>query len=205
MKLQISYNLTNLTTALELAQQTAEYADILGVGALLIFKEGIKAIKLFKTTFPNKEISAEIALSEKANETVGLFANAGASYVSVLAGAYHRTIKKAVEACKTHDIKLSLDLLDAHSAGQSAMDAKAMGVSTLILHRTPSSDEPIDIFNEWQNVRDNTMLPVFITGKIDRANIQQIIDLKPQGIIIGTAITKADDPVQEAKYFKSLL
>ena len=36
-------------------------------------------------------------------------------------------------------------------------------------------------------------------------NIDKVIALKPQGVIIGSAITQADDPEKEATYFKSLL
>jgi 3-dehydro-L-gulonate-6-phosphate decarboxylase len=205
MKLQITYNFSDITQALEIANHTAEHADILGIGSLLIYKNGVESIKKFKSLFPSHEIFIEIPIFEKAQDTVALFAKAGASYVSVLAGASHSTIKKTIETAKNYDIKIALDLLDAHSHGQSAHDAKTLGVDLVIIHRTVTTQDGSDYITEWQNVRENTKLPVFVTGKIDRVNIQQIIDLKPQGIIIGAAIIKADNPAQEAKYFKSLM
>lgn len=206
MKLQISYNLPDLNQALEIAQHTAEFADIIGIGSLLLFKEGIKAVKIFKSTFPNKEIFAEAKLIEKAPDTVTMLAQAGASYISVLAGALHSTIKKSVETAKLFDAKIALDLLDAHSIGQSAHDAKTMGVDMLIINRLPHKpEEALEIESEWHSARENTNLPIFITGKIDKSNIQQIIDLKPQGIMVGSAITRASSPKQEAHYIHSLL
>ena len=205
MKLHISYNFPDLSHALDIAQHTAEFADIIGVGSLLLFKEGAKAIKSFKAAFPHKEIFAEAFVVEKAPEAVGMFAQAGARYVSVLAGTYHNAIKKAVETAKEFDAKIMLDLLDAHSIGQSALDAKTLGVNSIIMHRTRTPDAAIEIDSEWQHVRENTQLPVFITGKIDESNIQQLIALKPQGIMIGAAITKADNPAKQAQFFKSLL
>lgn len=205
MKLHISYNFVELSQALEIAQQTAEFADILGVGSLLLFKEGVKAIKTFKSTFPDKEIFAEANIAEKADEAVSMLASAGANYISVLSGVYHNTIKKAVETAKAFDAKIALDLLDSHSPGQSALDAKALGASSIILHRTHTPSEAVDIENEWQNVKENTKLPLFVTGKIDEANFEQILDLKPQGIIIGSAITKSENPAKLASYFKSLM
>jgi 3-hexulose-6-phosphate synthase len=206
MKLQISYNLPDIQQALEIAQQTAEFADIIGVGSLLLFKEGIKAIKLFKSTFPNKEIFAEAKIIEKAQDSVTMLAQAGARYISVLAGSPHNTIKKAVETAKLFDAKIALDLLDSHSIGQSAHDAKIIGIDMLIINRFPNTPGTnLEIESEWHSARENTALPIFITGKIDKSNIHQIIDLKPQGILIGSAITRASSPKQEAYNIKNLL
>jgi 3-hexulose-6-phosphate synthase len=206
MKLQISYNFPDIQQAIEIAQQTAEFADIIGVGSLLLFKEGIKAIKLFKSTFPNKEIFAEAKIIEKAQDSVTMLAQAGARYISVLAGSPHNTIKKAVETAKLFDAKIALDLLDAHSIGQSAHDAKTIGIDMLIINRIPHiPGTNLEVESEWHSARENTALPIFITGKIDKSNIQQIIDLKPHGILIGSAITRANSPKQEAYNIKNLL
>jgi len=205
MKLHITYDLSDLSQALKIAEQTAEFADIIGIGSLLIFKEGVKAIQTFKAAFPNKPLFAEVKISEKADEAIALIANAGASYITVLAGASHHTIKKAVDAAKGLDVKIALDLLGAPSIGQSALDAKTLGAHVLILHRPPTTDEETDLDAEFSNVRDNSQLPIFITGKIDESNIEKIRDLRPQGIMIGAAITKADNPAKAAYNFKMLL
>ena len=55
MKLQISFELTNLSDALDLAKKTHQYADIIEVGTLLIYKEGVKAVEAFRKEFPDKE------------------------------------------------------------------------------------------------------------------------------------------------------
>lgn len=206
MKLHITYNVPDLTQAITLAEQTAEYADILGVGSLLLFREGVRAIKTFKASFPDKDIFAEARLTEKAPEAVNMMANAGASYISILAGAYTSTIKKAVDAAKSSDVKIALDLLDAQSIGQTALDAKTLGVHVLILHRTPSGPRDIaELEAEWHNVRENTNVPIFITGKITEDQIESIIALKPHGLMVGTAITKADHPAKVAHAFKTLI
>ena len=65
MKLQISYNFTDLDQALDIARKTVDYADIIEVGPLLIYKEGINAIKQFKTNFPKKPIFANAKITDK--------------------------------------------------------------------------------------------------------------------------------------------
>ena len=205
MKLHFTYNLPDIAQALKVAEQTAECADILGVGSLLLFKEGIKAIQAFKTTFPNKEIFVEANLVEKADLAVTMMAQAGASYISVLAGTFNQTIKKAVETANRFDVKIALNLLDSHSMGQTAMDAKTLGVHLLIMHHAANSEDMDSMLEEWRNVRDNTKLPIFVTGKIDLSNLTEIIELKPQGIMIGAAVTKAENPSRAAHTLRELI
>ncbi len=204
MKLHFTYNLADLNQALSIAEQTAEFADILGIGSLLLYKEGINAIKTFNKKFPNKDIFVEAHIIEKADEAVKMMAESGAKYISVLAGTLNSIIKKAVNAAQQFDAKIALDLLDAAAAGQSALDAKTLGVDLLILHRPPQATST-DLEAEWRNVHDNTKLPLFITGKIDDSDIKQILELKPNGIMIGSAVTKADNPAKMAHHFRSLI
>ena len=94
MKLQISYELTDLVKALELAKKTHMFADILEVGTLLIYKEGIKAVETFRQEFPGKEIIADAKISDRSTDAITLFANAGANIISVLAGTANKTTGK---------------------------------------------------------------------------------------------------------------
>src|SRR3972149_7624419 len=116
MKLHFTYNLTDLNQALSIAEQTAEFADILGIGSLLLYKEGLNAIKTFNKKFPNKDIFVEAHNIEKADEAVKMMAESGAKYISILAGTLNSIIKKAVNAAQPFDAKIALDLLDAAAA-----------------------------------------------------------------------------------------
>ena len=205
MKLHFTYNLPDLAQALKIAEQTAECADILGVGSLLLFKEGVKAVSAFRAAYPNKIIFVEANLVEKAEQAVTMFAQAGANYISMLAGSLNSSVKKAVETGNRFDVKIALDLLDASSVGQSAMDAKALGIDMLLFHRGPVNEDINEVDSAWHNVRDNSKLPIFITGKIDGSNFVDIVNLKPQGIMLGAAITKAESPAKAAHQFRSLI
>jgi len=205
MKLQISYNFTDLTQALDIARKTADYADILEIGPLLIYKEGINAIKQFKTNFPKKSIFANAKITDSAQSAISLFAQAGATFISMLAGIPQNTIKKAADEAKRLDVELVLDIIDIHNAGQFMLDAKHLGIDILLIHNPSSIIDPTELFSQWQGIQGNTQLPLYITDKINRENIHQILSLKPHGIAIGSAITKSDNPHMEAQFFKSLL
>ena len=205
MKLQISFDDGFSTNALEIAEKVEQYADIFEVGSSIVLKEGTKAVENFKKKFPTKEIFADIKLVDRIDGTINSYADSGADYVTILAGTSNSIIQKASQLAHARNIKIAMDLVDAYSMGQSAMDAKALDIDLIICHRPHETNSLTKLLEEWQTIRGNTSLPIFVAGGINRSNIEKIISLKPQGIIIGNAITKADDPAKEAAFFKSLL
>jgi len=50
----------------------------------------------------------------------------------------------------------------------------------------------------------NTPLPIFVSAKINRNTIFNILNIKPDGIIVGKSIIDAEDPTDEAKFFYDL-
>ena len=97
-----------------------------------------------------------------------------------------------------------LDLLDASSVGQSALEAKNLGVDALLFH-SAYDEQDTTILDKWDMVKGNSELPVFVSAKIGRESVEEIVKLLPDGIIIGRAITGAENPAQEAQYFAKLI
>ncbi len=205
MKLQIKYNVLDIAHALDIAKKTAEFADILEIGSLLIFQHGVQAVTNFKEKFPEKEIYVDTKIANKAEKTVKIFSQAGATYISVLAGTYHSVTREAVRSAKEENTQIVLDLIDAISPGELASHAQMLGVSTLLFHRAQTPNGTIETESNWDIVRDNTKLPIFVKGKINRETINDIMLLKPTGVVIGSAITESNDPAQEAHYFNALI
>lgn len=205
MKLQISYNFDDLEHALEIAETTFNFADIIEVGSLLIFKEGINAIQVFKKNFPRKPLFANVKISENVQASVELVAGAGATMISILGGIPQNTVKKATEIAHKLDVKIVLDVFDMQTAGQVALDSKTLGIDAILLHQPPHPFDVTDFASHWQSVQANTELPLFITGNVDRSNINYIKNLKPACIAIGSGITKSDNPASEAQFFKSVV
>ncbi len=205
MKLQIRYNFTDLAHALEIAQQTATYADIVEIGTLLIFKEGINAVKEFKKNFPNKPLYVDAKIADRGTESTELFCQAGASFVSVLSNTYYYIIKDAVNTAKSYNAEIVLDFISTEMPGQVAAEATNLGASRILLHRARTPDQSIDLEQDWASVRENTDLPIFIKGKIDAQVLRDIMPLKPEGVVIGSAITYAHNPAEEAQKIRELL
>lgn len=101
--------------------------------------------------------------------------------------------------------KIMLDLIDASSLGQAALDAKSLGVDALLFHKPANEDAELTFLDRWDMVRGNTPLPVFVSAPVTRENIHDIIAIRPSAVVIGAAIIEASDPKAEAAYYRSLL
>jgi len=205
MKFQISFDFTDLEKALEVAQKVAPFVDILEVGTILIYKSGVTAVERFKDKFPDKIIFADAKIVDRPREAVEIFSQAGADYISVLAGTNNDIIRTAAQTAHSNKSKVALNLVDAYSPGQSVMDAKTLGVDLILCHKPIAPNRLNDSLADWQYVRGNTSLPLFIAGGINKTNISKVLELKPQGIALGSVITDADDPAKEAEYFRALI
>lgn len=200
MKFHLSYATSSLEEALSLAEATASYVDIMGISPLLLYKEGVKAISQFRASFPHKELFVEANITEKTEQLTKMFALAGATYISVAAGTFYSNIQRAVITAKERNVKIVLNLLDASQVGQVTIDAKNLGVHSLMFNQ-PSQEAQTDINSLWLSVRENTQLPIFIASKITLATLPSIAQLNPYGVVVGSAIIKASDPVKEAAAF----
>jgi 3-keto-L-gulonate-6-phosphate decarboxylase len=204
MRLQISFDTPDLQYALDIAKQVAPHCDILEVGTLLIYKNGIHAVQEFKKHFPDKLILADAKIVDRAKDAITLLADAGADWITVMSGTGKQVIHTACTTAANLGKKVMLDLLDASSVGQSALEAKNLGVDGLLFHEPYDVQQSLVFLDKWEMIRGNTDLPIFISANITRKTLEEIILLKPAGIIIGSSITDTPNPGEEALYFKEI-
>lgn len=201
MKLQISFDLTDIDKAIDLAKVVDQYADIFEIGMVLIYKYGISSVQQFREAFPYKKIVVDTKIVDRPKESVSIFGQLHIDMITVMAGATKDTIQSVSAYAQDAKMKTILDLLDTNSIGQAAMDAKTYGVDGLVIHNTHEEVDPMQLTEKWEMVRGNTQLPIFIGGKLNRDFLPIIHSLKPDGIIVGSAILKASDPQAEAAFF----
>lgn len=204
MKLHISFNLTNLQEALTTAKDVEDFCDAFEIGPVTLMQNGMQAIKEFRTTFPQKTIICDCNITEFEKEIVALASQAGCDWVTALAGAGTNTIHNTCTSAHNAGKKVMVDFIDVSSAGQIAADAKAFGVDALVVHNSNDAN-PYALLDRWDMIKGNTTLPVFIGTNITRVNLDQLIKLDPAGLIIGRAITFAENPREEAAYFYNII
>lgn len=205
MKLQITFNSSDLQQSLSVAKQVAHLADQIEVGSLLLGRYGLDAVQKFRAELPQSKLVVNSKIIEFGKDCTKMNIEAGADWVTVLAGANPEIIHAACTVAHDLGKKVILDLIDARSQGQSALEAKSYGIDAILLHQPYDSFDPIGLFDDWDLVRGNTDLPIYISAKINRETISSILELNPDGLAIGKAITFAQDPIAEAEFFQNLL
>lgn len=204
MKLQIAFDITDLDEAISVAHKVAEQSDILEIGTLLIYKHGVAAVERFRQEFPKKILLADTKIIDRGKEAVATMAHAGADWITVMAGTGKEVIHSASTMAHQLNVKVMLDLVDSSSLGQSAMEAKNLGADALLFHQAYDEKDALILLDKWEMVRGNTPLPIFISAKINRNTIFNILNIKPDGIVVGKSIIDAEDPAEEAKFFYNL-
>lgn len=204
MKIQISFDLTDLQKAMDIAQEVAEFVDNLELGAILMYKYGTSAIETFKKAFQNKTIVADAKIVDRSSQLVALFSSSGADWITVMSGTSKSVIHAACTTAHQQGKKIMLDLLDSYSLGQSAMDAKGFGVDALLFHKSYEESNSLEFMDNWDIVRGNTQLPIYISTKMTESAIDKIRAIKPDGIILGNIVTEANNPVEVVKEYKKL-
>jgi 3-hexulose-6-phosphate synthase len=205
MKLQIVFDQQDLETALTTAHEVAEHADILEVGTPLLLKYGVEAVKTFSQSFKDKHISVDSKIVDYATQAVNIFADTGAAWLTVLAGSPKETIRTVCTVAHNQNKKIMIDLTDASSLGQSALEAQSLGADGLVFRQQYDDTNKLEYIENWELVRGNTKLPLFISAQTTvKGGIEALINLKPQGIIIGAPITQTTSPGQKAAYYRTL-
>ena len=202
MKFQISFDGLDMEQNLKTAHLVLPYMDTIEVGTVPILKHGVRAVELFREQFPNKIIFADTKIIDRGREIVSMFSQAGADWISVMAGAGKEVIQNVCTKAHDRNKKVILDIVDAGSPGQAALDAKSFGIDAIMFHQPyDKSGQTIIFMEDWNMLKGNTDLPIFISSKINRDNIDQVVALNPYGIVIGKAITEHANPVEEAQFF----
>lgn len=204
MKFQVSFDFVDLEKSVAIAREIADYVDIFEIGTILIYHHGLAAVEKFREHFPQKKILADAKIADRGKEVVSLFSAAGADWITVLAGTGKNVIHTACTTAHEQGKKIMLDLLDSPSLGQSALEAQSLGVDALLFHQA-SDEKEATILDKWDMVKGNSQLPIFVSAHATKESIEEIIHLKPDGLIVGRAITMSDNPTQKALYYCSLI
>jgi len=204
MKLQISFDMPDLEKAIEISRQVSPYCDILEINTILIYAHGIAVLKKFRELFPDKIILADSKIVDRGKDITTLLGTTPIDWITVMAGTDKSVIHAACTTARSLNKKIMLDLIDSNPPDQSALEAQSLGAHALLFHGTRNEDESNTFLEKWDMIRGNTTLPIFVTANISRENIDSIIKIRPDGIIIGSAITNASNPAQEAQFFYEL-
>jgi 3-hexulose-6-phosphate synthase len=199
-----------LFKTLELGVRIAEATSCRDVwieaGTPLIKKWGSLAVEALKKT-----TNCFIVADTKTMDTGGLEAeimfNAGADAVTVLGLADNSTITKALEAARKHNGLLIVDLINHPEPVKRSLELDGMGVDVILYHvgidvQRRRNMTISDLIDEIRDIHGKIKkAKIAVAGGIKHGKAKPLVEAGAEIIIVGGAITKADNPIESVKRF----
>ena len=207
MELQLALDLVNIPEAIEVVKEVEEYIDIVEIGTPVVINEGLRAVKEVKAAFPNLKVLADLKIMDAAGYEVMKASEAGADIITILGAAEDMSIKGAVEEAKAQGNKILVDMIVFKDIKTRAKELDELGVdymwvySGYDLHAISLS--PLEDLMTIKNVVKNAKTA--IAGGIKLDTLPEVVELKPDLIIVGGGIANQDDKAAAAAKMKQMI
>ncbi len=193
----------DLASALEILSAAHPYIDMAEIGTPLVFREGMRAVRRMRESYPQLTLVADLKIMDAGETEADIAFSAGADIVTALAAAADATIVGALDSARAHGKRLMVDMMQVADTNARGRELANLGCDLLCLHTAHDQQALLGSpFTQLAALRE--ALPsadLAIAGGVNLPALEQILPLKPQVIIVGSAITAADDPRASAKTF----
>lgn len=208
-QLQIALDTYDLPSALGPLQAAAEFIDVIEVGTVLCLSEGMHAVRAIRALFPDKPVLADVRIAEAGSLLSRLAFEAGANWVSVVAGASLTTVEQVCKVAREFGGQTQIELGDSYDP-ERARQWRDAGAEHVIVKRSRDREASGDLtwgeddLDRIRELRDMGFI-VTVTGGVTESDLP-VFAGSPVGIIIaGRAIVSADDPRAAAQNLQSAI
>ncbi|MBS6948905.1 orotidine 5'-phosphate decarboxylase / HUMPS family protein [Bifidobacterium scardovii] len=208
-RLQIALDTTDMPSALRPLNAAIDQIDIIECGTILIIAEGLRAVREIRALYPDKTILADVRIAEAGALIARNCFEAGANWVSVVAGASLTTVEQVVKVADEFGGEVQIELGEDYDAAK-ARKWKELGAKHVIVHR--SRDAEVAGTLTWgpddvERIRELHAMgfTVTVTGGVNVKDLPFFAGA-PVGVVIsGRGIVKADDPLAAATELKATI
>lgn len=189
--LQIALDQTELNTAISVAKNVENYVDIIEIGTILAFAEGMNAVKQLRKNHPNHIIVCDLKTTDGGAILAKMAFEAGTNWLTVSAAAHIATINACKKVADEFNGEIQIELYGHWTLD----DAKAWydsGIKQAIYHR--SRDAELAGVNWTDNdlkkmkQLSDIGLALSITGGIVPEDIHLFAGIETKAFIAGRAL-----------------
>lgn len=206
--LQVALDFMNLDRAMQIARESVKGGvDWLEAGTPLIKSEGMNAIRTLKKEFPNHMIIADMKIMDVGSVEVEMAAKSGANVVIVLGLSDDSTISEAVAAGKKYGAEIMVDLINVENMIDRAVQLERLGVDIICVHvgidQQMKGMQPLEVTRQVAEVITTPKLA--IAGGLNSETAPKAIEVGADIVIIGHAITAAQDAAEATRVIKQAM
>ncbi|MFD1173511.1 3-hexulose-6-phosphate synthase [Oceanobacillus picturae] len=204
MKLQLALDRLSREECFRILEETKESVDIIEVGTGVIKEYGMEIVRQVRARYPDKTIVADMKTCDAGKHEAKQAFEAGADITTVMAFSGDLTIADTLRVAKEHGSRIMTDLLEVDKA-ERVEELVGLGVDLVSLHvgKDKQQEGSFDT-SLFALVKDHD-IEVTVAGGINAETLPDIIEGKPDTVIVGSAITKAENPREAADQLKELL
>ncbi|MBU1119364.1 orotidine 5'-phosphate decarboxylase [Patescibacteria group bacterium] len=208
MNLQLALDFTNYDDALAVAKKTADAVDFVEAGTPLIKAEGLSVITRLKKEFPDKMIVADMKTADVGDLEVEMAAKAGADIMTILGACPLETIESGIKkAWELGTIKVAVDLIGVDDVKRKVKELIPLKPDYILVHTGIDEQKAgKDPLKKVISIAKVSHIPMIIAGGINEDIAKRVCEVEDVDIVIvGGAITSADDPQRVARSIKNII
>ena len=207
MKLQLAIDLEDIQGAINLIRKTKDSIDIFVYGTPLVINFGLEGLQKIRTEFPDITLLADLKIMDVASYEVTQAFKYGADITTILGVAEDQSIKDAIKTAHEAGKEILVDMIGVQDIENRAREVDEFGADYVGTHTgydlQALGQNPFEEFNLITNNVSKTKTA--IAGGIKLSASEEIKKANPDLLIIGGAISTADDPAEAAAEFKKIL
>ena len=207
--LQLALDTPDLPSALAPLQQAAAHIDIIEAGTILCLAEGLGAVRVIRSLFPDKIILADLRIAEAGGIIARMAFEAGADWVSLVSGAAPSTAEVVHAVAQAHGGQAQVELSEGWTWAQ-AERWREIGIDQAIVHRSRDAEAQGKLAwaaDDLETIRRLHAMGyrVTVAGSISLDDIAAFAGLPVSIFIAGRAIRNAEQPGQAAAAFQAAI
>lgn len=208
MLLQIALDDISKEDAIVLIDKIKQEIDILELGTPFVFRYPISVIGELKDRYKDLKILADYKILDGGSYMANLAFEAGADIVTVSALAHRETIEGVIDSARKYGREVMVDMMavPVEEIAKRTKLAEEAGAEYVYVHTSLDSGYGLERMESLKAMKDGgKKIKMGAAGGISLVTLSEVLEMKPDFLIVGGAILKSDKPEEDVHKFKLLM